>query len=245
MSLERLREHRSVWQSKPVLPSVYGVWFRLISGSARGGSVVEIGAGPGFLAEWAHASRPQGLWVATDLLPAPWNDLAADATNLPFRDGAATSVVGIDVLHHLGEPRRFFEEAARVLAPGGVIVLVEPWVTALSYPIYRWLHPEGCDLWLDPWRPFASGSTKEAFEGDAAVAWRILRSAPPALWRELGFEPPRLTVLNGFAYLMSLGFRRGSLLPTALLPLLLRLDSSLAPLARVVGMRVHAVWRRA
>jgi len=245
MSLEKLREHRTVWQSKPVLRRIYDVWFRLLSESAPGRRVVEIGAGPGFLAEWAESRRAQGMWVATDLVPAPWNHVAADASRLPFRSGGVDHIVGVDVLHHLAEPRRFFEEASRVLTPGGAVVLVEPWVTILSYPIYRWLHPEGCDLWLDPWRPFARGSAKEAFEGDAAVGWRIVRSATPELWSRLGFEPPRFQIANGFAYLLRLGFRRRSLLPAPLLTLLLRLDAWLSPLAGWLGMRALVVWRRA
>jgi ubiquinone/menaquinone biosynthesis C-methylase UbiE len=163
MSLEKLHEHREVWRAKPVVRRLYEGWFRLLAGAAPSGRVVEIGAGPGFLAEWAAAQKTHSLWVATDLLPAPWNQVAADATRLPFRSGSIDAVVGIDVLHHLAEPRLFFEEAARVLGERGAVVLVEPWVTPLSYPIYRWLHPEGCDLRLDPWRPFAKGAAKEAF----------------------------------------------------------------------------------
>lgn len=245
MSLERLREHQSRWREKPVLASVYGVWFQRLFEEAHGAKVVEIGAGPGFLAEWVRGRGGKGLWIATDLLPVPWNTVAANALALPFRRETVEAVVGIDVLHHLEQPRRFFEEASRILRPGGRVVLVEPWVTVLSYPIYRWLHPEGCDLGLDPWHPFeAAGGEKEALEGDAAVAWRMLRSASPALWRELGFEPPTWSVLNGFAYLLSLGFRRGCLLPRPLLGPLLALDAVLAPLARWSGMRVLAVWRR-
>jgi len=50
----------------------------------------------------------------------------ADATALPFRDGAFASVLVRDLLHHLPEPRRATAEAVRVLAPGGTLLVVEP-----------------------------------------------------------------------------------------------------------------------
>ena len=172
MSRERLDEHRRVWADKPVLAQVYGVWFEALLSELPPGRALEVGAGPGFLREYARRQRPDLAWIAADLIPAPWNDLAADALGLPLLGGTVGSVVGLDLVHHLASPRRFFQEAARVLSPRGRIAVVEPWVTPLSFPIYRWLHEEGCTLGLDPWDPFAlkEGETKIAFEGDAGCA---------------------------------------------------------------------------
>jgi SAM-dependent methyltransferase len=243
MSLERLREHRSIWEAKPVLADVYAVWFDELIGLARPGQrVLEVGAGPGLLAPWSRERRPDLRWIASDLLAAPWNDLVSDATALPIRAGTLDLVVGVDVLHHLARPRRFFIEAARVLAGGGRIALLEPWVTPLSYPIYRFVHQEGCTLGIDPWEPFAAG--KDAFDGDGAVPWRIVRSTPDPEWRSLALAPPRVRPFNGFAYLLTLGFRRASLLPRAAAPAFTRLDGALAPFAGLFGMRALLVWER-
>ena len=59
MSLERLREHRRIWESKPVLAQIYKVWFDLLLAElADAGRVLEVGAGPGFLSEYVrNASR--------------------------------------------------------------------------------------------------------------------------------------------------------------------------------------------
>ena len=65
---------------------------------------------------------------------------------------------------------------------------------------------------VDPWRPFGSGSSKDAFEGDQAIPWKIVRSTADAEWHGLGLERPAVTALNGFACLSTLGFRRASLL---------------------------------
>lgn len=51
---------------------------------------------------------------------------AADAVQLPFRDGAFSSVFVRDLLHHLPQPAAALREAVRVLQPGGRLCLVEP-----------------------------------------------------------------------------------------------------------------------
>jgi hypothetical protein len=126
------------------------------------------------------------------------------------------------------------------------VAAVEPWVTPLSFPVYRWLHQEGCRPRLDPWQPFgdATPDGKDPFQGDAAVVWSLVRKTSQAQWQRLGFELPRVTVLNGFAYLLTLGFRPGSLLPRRLAPLLIGLDRWTAPLARWTGLRALVVWTR-
>ena len=42
-----------------------------------------------------------------------------------------------NVLHHLPQPGRFFDEAAGCVRPGGVVAMVEPWNTAWSRWVYR------------------------------------------------------------------------------------------------------------
>lgn len=244
MSRQTLEEHRRLWAAKPPLRDVYAVWFDALLetlGAAR--DVLEVGSGPGFLS--VHARATGRRWLAADILAAEWNDLAADATRLPFRSGTFDAIAAVDVLHHLAQPAVFFEEARRVLRPGGRIVAVEPWVTPLSFPVYRWLHQEGCRPGLDPWDPFGgTRGDKDPFQGDAAVVWALVRKTPDARWRELGFGPPRLALLNGFAYLPTLGFRPGSLLPRGLTRALIRIDRWTAPVARWTGLRALAEWPR-
>ena len=244
MSRERLDEHRRIWAAKPVLAAVYRPWFdALLEQAPPGGRALEIGAGPGFLRDHARRNRPDLRWTATDIIATPWNDVAADGTRLPFASGAFDAVVCLDLVHHLARPRDFFAEAARVLRPGGRLAAMEPWVSPLSYPIYRWAHEEGCDLAIDPWAPFGSGP-KEAFEGNGALAWRVVHAGDAATWRALGLGVPRVRRLNAFGYLLSLGFRRASLLPRALAPVTRRLDALTRPAAPLTAMRALIVWEK-
>jgi SAM-dependent methyltransferase len=246
VSLDVLSDHRRVWSRKPALARVYRPWFEALLGEIpRGGRALEVGAGPGFLAEFARVSRPDLKLAAMDVLETPWNDLVGDGLRLPVRREVLQAVLGLDLIHHLARPAAFFREAARVLVAEGKLVVVEPWVTPFSFPIYRWLHQEGCRPGLDPWDPFGVGEGgKEAFEGDAAVLWAVVRRTSASRWAELGFRPPRLQVLNGFAYLLSLGFKPRSLLPASWVPGVQALDEALGGAAPFLGMRALAVWEK-
>ena len=247
VSIARLQEHREIWVAKPVLAAIYRVWFDALLGTMPPGArVLELGAGPGLLAEYACRTRPDLRWIASDILLTPWNSLLADGLRLPIRAGAVDVVAAVDFVHHLASPRMLFEEASRVLVPNGHVTVVEPWVTPFSFFIYRYLHEEGCRPGLDPWNPFGAARSvdKKPFEGDAAVPWRLVQTTRAARWAELGFAPPRVTILNGFAYLASLGFRKASLAGARVSAILRALDASLTGLAPAVGVRAILRWER-
>lgn len=246
MSLERLHQHRRLWRSKPVLARVYEPWFdALLAAAPRGSRVLEVGAGPGFLGAEARSRRPDLCWIASDLHPAPWNALAADAGRLPLAAASVDTVVGLDVLHHLAAPLDLFRETARVLRPGGRLALVEPWITPFSWVIYRFFHQEDCRLSVDPWHPFPAGGSKDSFDGDAAVPWKMLRETAGGLWRELGLSPPGVARWNAFAYLLSLGFRPASLLHPSLARPAMAFDRATQPLAPLTALRALLTWERA
>jgi SAM-dependent methyltransferase len=50
----------------------------------------------------------------------------ADAAHLPFSDGAFSAVLIRDLLHHVPDRAAVLAEAARVLRPGGRLIVVEP-----------------------------------------------------------------------------------------------------------------------
>lgn len=72
--------------------------------------------------------RRHESFVNVDVLGYPEVDVVADATALPFGDGAAAGMVSIAVLEHVRDPRALLHEAHRVLEPGGSLVLVAPFL---------------------------------------------------------------------------------------------------------------------
>ncbi|MUL78169.1 class I SAM-dependent methyltransferase [Mycolicibacterium sp. CBMA 226] len=100
-----------------------------------GERLLEIGSGSGAIAEGLASARPGLSITATDLDPvmvgAATQRLkdnphvtvqSADATRLPFDDGAFDSVVSCLMMHHVIEWEAAVAEISRVLGPGGLFV---------------------------------------------------------------------------------------------------------------------------
>jgi SAM-dependent methyltransferase len=244
--LDLLSRHRRVWKAKPNLRASYRRYYdMLLARCPRSATVLELGCGLGAFAERARALGYE-KWIATDIIATESARLRCDATALPFSTRAVDRIVFVDVLHHLASPARFFAEAARVLRPGGAIVGVEPWVTAFSYPIYRFIHDEGCDLSRDVDAPFSAAGSKAAYEGDCGLTTLVCRQLSAAnRWHGLGFAPPRVKTFNDFAYLATRGMREGRDVPTPIYAAARAvLDDFLAPLAPFLGVRALLTWQR-
>jgi ubiquinone/menaquinone biosynthesis C-methylase UbiE len=101
---------------------------------AAGTTVVDVGCGTGTaVRELATAgANAIGVDLSADLLQvarerAPELDFReADLLALPFEDGSIDGYRAERVYQHVAEPARALREAARVLASGGRIVLVDP-----------------------------------------------------------------------------------------------------------------------
>jgi hypothetical protein len=104
VSRERLLEHRRIWEEKPSLAEVYRPWFEaLLAEIPPRGRALEVGAGPGFLAEYARRKRADARLLAMDVLQVPWNDLVGDGLRLPVGTGRLDTVLGLDLVHHLDQ----------------------------------------------------------------------------------------------------------------------------------------------
>jgi SAM-dependent methyltransferase len=240
-----LLRHRRVWEQKPVLRRIYNEEFfaRLLSSRAPGGISIEIGGGPGFFKQLFPEV------ISTDLIPCPWLDVVADAQVLPFKTSSLTNVLGLDVLHHLAAPMKFLKEAERVLAPGGRLVLVEPWITPFSYLIYHYLHQEECDFSVRPWEA-KDGQTpqaKKALDGNPAIPYLMFRAENR---QKTLAALPGLTCLAAepfclFAYLLSFGFKSMNLLPEKLYPAVSMLERNTIGLwRRLASLRVLLVLEK-
>jgi SAM-dependent methyltransferase len=244
--LDLLSTHRRVWDSKPNLRDSYHRYYdMLLPHCPKEARVLELGCGVG---GFGARARDLGYarWIASDIIATESARVRCDATALPFKTASLDRIVFVDVLHHLASPVRFFTEAARVLRPDGAIVCVEPWVTAFSYPIYRYIHVEGCDLTRDVDAPFSSAGSKAAYEGDAGLTTLVCRKLGAAgRWQELGFAPPRVKTFNDFAYLATRGLREGRDAPGAIYAAARAvLDDFMAPLSPLIGFRARLIWQR-
>jgi SAM-dependent methyltransferase len=152
-------------------------------------------------------------------------------------------VVLFDVLHHLASPASFFNEAARALAPGGRIVLCEPYVSALSFPVYKLFHDEPVRMQVDPLADQApSADDKDPFDANQAIPTLLFdraRGAAAFTRRFPGLKIVTRQRLAGLSYPSSGGFRHGPLLPPSVWRLLYRAEAALPPWAfRFIGFRL-------
>jgi SAM-dependent methyltransferase len=67
-----------------------------------------------------------GRFVATDLRTLDNVDFSSDATALPLADGSVDMVLSLELLEHVPEPAAVLREIARVLKPGGTVMLSVP-----------------------------------------------------------------------------------------------------------------------
>jgi SAM-dependent methyltransferase len=198
--LNLIHEHRKIWVERPELRDVYRDWFaRLLRAAGKRSPVVELGAGPGFFKEYFPEL------IATDVIATRWVDVVCDGCAMPFPTTSVGALVMLDVLHHLPYPLEFLNEAARVLTPGGVVAMIEPWITPASYLFWRFFHQEDCILASDIQNPFGS-QKKNAFDGNIAIPYNLVRHS-----RRTADVPLRLVRLEPFLalpYLVTFGFQR-------------------------------------
>ena len=229
-----IRSNLAAWQRKPLLQAVYATFYRRLKAlvdPSLPGRIAEIGSGIGNLRD--HFPDV----ICTDLFLHDWIDLVCDGYELPFRDESISHLLLVDVFHHLEAPGAFVREARRVLVPGGRVLVMDPCISWLSYPIYGLIHHEPV-AWSQPIRPDISWPPPRAYYAAQGNATRLFfRSTQPrpswlAEWKIMHAEP-----LAGFAYLASGGFSGPSLAPRGLLPLLLRLDQFFSRWPRLFAVR--------
>ena len=227
-----LAQHRAAWQARPELRSVYREWFdRLLAAVAARRPVIEVGSGPGFFKECAPSL------VATDVVPGLSVDIRCDADVLPFHSDSVGAIVMVDTLRHLPRPLDFLSEAARMLKPGGRLAMVEPWITAPSWVLYRYFHHEACRVGVDVAHPF-DPDDKAALDGNAAIPYLLLAKLCEA---DLPLHLVRAEPFVGLPYLVTFGFKVGRPLPAVLQGLARAGEAALRPLARWLATRIFVV----
>lgn len=163
---------------------------------AKGKKVLEIGVGAGvdFLNWIEHGAYATGVDLTEAAIEATRERLeahdidakvytlrTADAEHLPFRDDEFDTVYSWGVLHHTPQTSRAFEEAFRVLAPGGLL-------KAMIYHVPSWT---GFLLWVQ----------------NCLLRGRPLKTQKEAIFHHL--ESPgtkAFTVKEAHALIASIGF---------------------------------------
>jgi SAM-dependent methyltransferase len=228
-----------VIRNKPFLRCFYQDCYQYIRKNippSDGGIVLEIGSGAGFLKEYIP-----GL-VTTEILKLPTVDVILDAQQLPVKHHCLRAIVMVDAFHHLPDVRLFLREASLCVRPGGVIIMVEPWVTCCSYLIYRYLHHESLDLKTDGWTIPGNGPLSDA---NMALPWIVFKR--DRLQFDNDFPDWRVEKIRldyPFTYLASGGLSYRSILPQSLFGFIRQLERAAQPLMGILALFAKITLRR-
>ena len=228
---------RRIIREKPFLQRLYLEWYRTIASAlpAGEGSVLELGSGAGFLGDIVPDL------VTSDVFPCPDIHIVLDGLALPFADSALRAIVMTDVMHHLPEPRQFFAEASRCVRPGGVMVMIEPWVTWWSRLVYTHFHHE-------PFLPEAGWEVPRhgpLSGANGALPWIIFVRDREQFEQEFPeWHLQRVNPIMPFRYLMSGGVSLRSLMPGWTFEIWRGLEKALRPWMDGLAMFAHIVLLR-
>lgn len=229
---------RRIIQEKPFLRHIYEDWYRKLASHLPPvpGAVVELGSGGGFLKKLLPDLIASEIFFCRDIT------VVLDGCSLPFRDSSLRAIVLVDVLHHIPDVRRFFEESRRCLAPGGRLLLIEPWTTSWSKFIYQHLHHE-------PFRPEAAEwsfpTTGPLSGANGALPWIVFSRDR----RRFEQEFPELAIQTiepfmPFRYLISGGVSLRAMMPGLASPLWRTLEEQLGRWRNTWSMFAFVVIQR-
>ena len=107
------------------------------------GVVLDVGGEPASEVAYRWPRRQVVQWWSLNVDSNKDASIIADAHHIPRPDATFDTVICTEVLEHVPDPRQVVREMARVLRPGGVLVLAVPFV----YPV----HGAPADFWRFTW----------------------------------------------------------------------------------------------
>ena len=111
--------------------AIHAAVMRALDRGPVGACVVDVGCGRGSFR--AALGERAGRYVGVDGVASPGRPVDADFLVLadldkgvPLRDSCGDVVVAIETVEHLENPRAFLRELARIVRPGGTVVVTTP-----------------------------------------------------------------------------------------------------------------------
>ncbi len=226
---------RDILKSKPQFFEWYKMIYKYMADNKASGSVnIEIGSGSSFLSDFIP-----GL-IKTNLLHIKFNDLTCNAYNMPFKNSTVDNIILIDVLHHFDKPIEFFKEAQRILKVKARILICDPYISFLSYFLWRFIHPENCDTGRLGYE--AKSNNNPLICANSASLSLLLKRKGAYLKECL----PRFRLLKKdyhtiMHYWLAGGYNFSSFIPERVVPFIKKLEVKLSPLGFLLASFAFAV----
>lgn len=229
---------REILLEKPLFLEWYRMIYRFMAKELTGGDTnIEIGSGSSFLYEYIP-----GL-LKSNIIHIRYNDLTFDVYSMPFKDGVVDNIFLIDVLHHLSDPVRFFGEARRVLRIGGRVLISDPYVSLLSYLIWRFIHPEGCNLREVGFN--TSGGVNPLIDANSATATLLFKKDRHLFNKAFpSLRIKRVTCHTILHYWVAGGYNFPSFLPSFSLKIIKYFEKLLSPFSSLLASFIFIVLEK-
>jgi SAM-dependent methyltransferase len=125
---------------------IYRLVARVLAEHGEGGTLLDVGCGTGNLR--AYASGGFDRYIGTDVVrydgfpeSAEFHKVDMDTGRIPLDDGSVDTVVAVETIEHVENPRAFMRELARLARPGGRVIVTTP--NQLSALSLLTLHAKG------------------------------------------------------------------------------------------------------
>jgi len=193
--------------------SWYAFAARLLPGKTSAGRWVDLGCGAGEMLELATERGLNGWGLdrvhSSAILSSAEGrcTLVADMErSLPFADGSLDGAVLVETIEHIVRAEQLIDEVARVLRPGGWLVLTTPNVAHLNYRVRALTghapKQEGYHLRFFTRRTLARLVRERGFRVDGYASYGRL----PLLGRLLGHRAPPFVVPRAFEGILAKHF---------------------------------------
>lgn len=240
---DRFDAHRRILARKEILKQVFTEFHDRFDTLDRRfftprGLRVELGAG---IAPMRN-TYPDVL--ATDIVASLQLDRALDAEAMDLPDDSVRAIFGQNCFHHFPHPDRFFSELTRVLAPGGGVVLLEPYFGPAAGLLFKRLfYTEGFDKSWPSWETPAAGPMNGANQALSYIVFERDRAIFESKYPTLKIVHHE-TCKNYMRYLLSGGLNFRQLIPDGAAPLIKGVETLLSPLASWLALHHIIVLRK-
>jgi SAM-dependent methyltransferase len=224
-SSERIHAYRRLLERKKSLHRVYEDYYRTFSEHIAilpEGPRLELGSG------WSFLEKFIPNLIKSDITRSQFIHLQLDGLSLPFETESLAGIFLTNVLHHLPDVERFFQEADRVLKKEGCLFLLEPHYSPWTDFVWRISAHEAFSR-QGPWKFQSLGPLSSA---NLALAWMIFERDKALFFKKFpNFHGHKRFTHTGFSYLATGGFTMKTLVPAACYPLLKVFDKILSKLS--------------
>ncbi len=223
--------HSRIIQENRFLKQIYEDWYNSILTLLPqniSGPILELGTGGGFLKKYIPNL------ITSEILKIPNIDIILDGQNLPFTNECLKGIVMTNVFHHIPRVNSFLKDAAYSVKPGGVIIMIEPWVTPWARLIYKHLHHEPFNQIAKEWK-LPEGEL--GVRANMALPWIIFKRDRRKFEKKFPeWEIKNIKSHMPFRYLLSGGVSYKNFLPGNLYKMSREIEHMLLPWMKYLAM---------